>query len=438
MTDEAEAAATRSNQFLGDTLQERLQSFSSRVLSEHDQDARAWWFTDGPASPAVQGHQVFGRVGGPLRVHLLDLYHGRAPTLVNYTTLCVDPDVQIAFRLFVVLDSNAVSYIRSFFDGQLNGDRREAVREFLDFTLGRGIDPSPVFYLMESIARGDPSRWKEHAAALATAVLDLQTLDSQLFIEEDRLASSLDARSRQLAFHQAEDSGKLVTQYVSTIDRDVVAGEEAQIMRTYAALLKTMLLRSAPGDLGDRLAQLGQFMADRLGAVLGVERFAAILHWAAPERFSRLITPLQKGARADRALVKARSTAWDIYLGRLPEQLGRFIRLHEDQDAEATCNLYYIATGEDALAELIGHRSIELLVQRPDARESSIVVGHRAGVLEELLRPEELAVLSDKSLEWERRISGTAHLRNPVSGAELERVVSELEEEVEEAVKSGF
>jgi hypothetical protein len=245
-------------------------------------------------------------------------------------------------------------------------------------------------------------------------------------LNEGRLASDLKARREHLAFHGVANTKELIEKYTSSLSPDVVHGEVAQITRTYVALLKIMLLRLEPGELPARFERLGEFMTNQIGAILGLERFAAILHWVAPERFARMITPLQRGARSDRALEKARSTAWDIYLGRMPEQLGRFVSPVEGP-AEGTCNLYYLATAETALAAFLGHRSIELLVQHVDSTASSIVVGHKSGLLEELLSQEELAELSDTSLEWERRAVQTSHLRSPVSGTTLEGIVSESE-----------
>lgn len=423
-------AAARSNAFLAEIIEERLAVFKAHCLSHPDDGASAWLFTDGPPSPAVQGHVIFAHSESPGNLHLLDLYHGRTPTLINSRTLTVGPDVQIALRLFVILDSNALSYVRQFLDGRLLDPMSQVVRAFLRFTLERGLDPSPVFYLMESLARAEPSRWRERAGAFAAAIADLQTLDRDLFLNENCLASSLQARRNHLSSHGVEDSRELVTKYTSSLSPQVVAGEETQITRTYAALLKAMLLRAGRSDLPTRLEALGTFMAARLGAVLGIERFAAVLHWAAPQRFARLLTPIQRGANAVRALERARSTAWDIYLGRLPEQLGKFLPKVEADDAEATCNLYYLATGDDALAALLGHRSIELLIQHADSTTSSIVVGHRSGILEDLLTADEMTDLSDRSRQWEERIKLTAHSRSPVGRVELDEVVSELESDI--------
>lgn len=434
--DEPRAAAARSNSFLTELIQERINAFKTHCLSHPSDGARAWLFTDGPPSPTVQGHLLFDHAESPVRLHLLDLYHGRTPTLISSHTLSVDPNVQIALRLFVILDSNALSYVSRFLDGRLSGPINDVVHDFLRFILEHGLDPSPVFYLMESIARAEPSRWRESARAFAAAIAGLQTLDRELFLTQGRLASSIQARRNHHSVHRVADAGELIDKYTSSLSPGVVAGEEVQITRTYAALLKAMLLRTDGPDLSTRLEELGTFMTERLGAVLGIERFAAILHWAAPERFARLLTPIQLGASAERALEKARSTAWDIYLGRLPEQLGKFVPLVETNDAEATCNLYYLATGDDALATLLSHRSIELLIQHIDSTESSIVVGHQAGVLEGLLSPDQMTDLSDRSLEWEKRAKSTADLRSPVGRGELEEIVSELERAVVLACKT--
>lgn len=429
MADHPEAA-DRSNAFLREQISERLRAFEAYCIATRDDRARAWLFHEGPPSPALQGHAVIERPASPLRIHILDLYHGRAPTLINLRTLTRGPNVQIALRLFVILDSNALSYLRQFFSGGLDSEGEAVIRSFLAFIFDRGIDPSAVFYLLESLARAEPSRWSEQAASFAATLADIQTLDQHLLLSQGVVASSLEARERQLIHHGVPDSARLVDKYTGSISREVAIAEGTQISRTYAALLKAMLVRTSGAPLSAKMSELGDFMISRLGAVLGLERFAALLHWAAPEQFARMLTPIQRGARADKVLGKAQSTAWDIYLGRLPEQLGRFLPLTEPAEAEGTCNLFYIATAENALARLIGHRTIELLVQHVDYERSSIVVGHHAGMLESLLSLEQLSEISDASLKWERRAKETAHLRTPVAGADLEQVIDELENEV--------
>lgn len=429
MSDPSEAA-DRSNAYLREQISEQLETFEARCIAARDTRARAWLFHEGPPSPALQGHVVIERAASPLRIHVLDLYHGRAPTLINFRTLTQGPNVQIALRLFVILDSNALSYLRQFFSGSLDSEAEAVIRSFLVFIFDRGMDPSAVFYLLESLARAEPSRWSEQAGAFAATLVDLQTLDQDLLLSGGVVASSLDARKRHLVHHGVPDSTRLVEKYTASISRDVALAEGTQISRSYAALLKAMLLRTSVSTLKARTIDLGDFMTTRLGAVLGIERFAALLHWVAPEQFARMLTPIQRGARADKVLSKAQSTAWDIYLGRLPEQLGRFLSFNESAEAEGTCNLFYIATAENALAKFVGHRTIELLVQHADYEKSAIVVGHHAGMLEELLSPEQLSEISDASLEWEKRARETAHLRTPVRGADLEHVIDELEDEV--------
>ncbi len=416
-------------QLLSELAEQRLASFRHHCLSTGDEGARAWWFTDGPSTPAVLGHQTFGTAHSSLRIHLLDPYHGRAPTLINLTTLRDGPNVQISLVPFVIFDSNVISYVNAYLNGREEHiERRGVTEEFLRFVFERGLDPSPVFYFMESLARADSSRWRERAAGFAGTLFDVQTLDRELFLNEGRLASSLSARRQQMGFQKTSDSTELMEKYLDSLSPDTVLAEVEKIDLTYAALMKATLLRVDSGtSLPDRFVELGDFMATRLGAVLGLEGFAGVLHWVAPERFARLLTPLQTGARADRLFSKLRSTAWDIYLGRLPEQFGRFIPNSDPGEAEAVCNLYYVATGEDSLADLLRHRSIELLIQHSNCLESSVLVGHRPGILADLLDAPEMEELSARSAEWERNIMKSAHLRTPIGGADLEKVIVELQ-----------
>lgn len=419
--------------------QDRLAEFRAYCLTHQDPDCRAWWFTDGPPSPSVAGHRTFGGTDSPFRLHLLDLYHGRLPTLYNLTTFSTGPDVQIGLNHFVVLDSNVVNYLNRYLRGRLpDSAARRTVEAFLRFVVTAKLDPSPLFYLTESQVKATPSRWRSYASDFMDTVIALQTMDRDLFATEGRLASSIAAHARHLQFHGAKDPDGLVSQYVESLPASIAQGEAEKLDLQYAGLMKAALLRLEDvHDLATRHDLLGDFMASQLGAVLGMERFLAVLHWVAPERFAKLMTPLQPGANAATALAKLRSTTWDIYLARLPEQLGRFIRPTDPGHAEAVCDLYYVATGEDQLAEFIGHRSIELLVQHSDPGKSSILVGHRAGILMDLLGESAVVALKERSNIWEEGILTTANERQPLKGEALQALIVELEVEIQEACETA-
>lgn len=419
--------------------EERLAEFRRHCLTHRDAECRAWWFTDGPPSPSVVGHQMFGGANTPFRLYLLDLYHGRTPTLYNLTTFTSGPAVTIGLHQLVILDSNVVSYLNRYMRGRLRDPRAQrTVEEFLRFIVTADLDPNPIFYLSESQVKATPARWRAYASDFMETVIALQIMDKDLLVAEGRLASSIAAHAEHLCVHDATEADRLVSQYVESVPAAIAQGEAEKLDLHYAALMKAALLRlESSQDIPEKLDHLGEFMASRLGAVLGMERFLAILHWAAPERFARLMTPLQPGANPTAALEKLRSTTWDIYLARLPEQLGRFISRTGPGDAEAICDLYFVATGEDQLAEFIGHRSIELLVQHADPSKSTILVGHRPGVLMELLGETAVIALKERSNLWEEGIVKTAHERRPLKGQALQALIAELEAEIQEACRSG-
>jgi hypothetical protein len=418
--------------YIDEVIQARLNEFKRHCLSTSDSVAKAWVFHGGPTSPGLLGHHTFGLPTAPLRIHLLDLYHGRTPTLVNLATLRGSSGVIIGLVPFLILDSNAISYVHGYVNGKIDDPlRRDVVEQFMAFIFERQLDPVIVFYFLESLARSDKSRWREQARAYAETLFNLQTLDRELFLKDRRLASSIQRRQLQLASKNESAASGLMERYLDSIPLAVAEGEGEKIDLSYAALLKATLLRMIPQlSTSERLARLGDFMVDRLGAVLGVERSLATLHWLAPERFARLMTPLQIGVRTDKLLSKLKSTAWDLYLGRLPEQLGRFLSTSDPGEADALCNMYYIATGEDALADLLRQRTIGMLLQYPDPAKSTLVVGHQSTILEDLVDSAELERIHTDSTEWERSAAKTAHLRKPITGEQLNSVISELEAEI--------
>ncbi len=409
----------------------RLNEFAHYCLSSRDPGGRAWVFSDGPPLPLSYGSRSFSAPESKFSVHLVDQYHGRTPSLVNLTTLTEGPDVQIGFRPFVILDSNVVSYIDRYFRGRLEAEESETVRRFISFIFDNNIDPTPVFYYIESLSKTDQERWRGFASLFAETHLALQTLDRHLFLEQGRLASSLERRETQVRFHGAEDTSHLIDSYLDSISPDNAQTESNAVSLSYAALLKIALMRVAgPEPLAERFNELGDYMASHLGAVLGMERFAAVLHWAAPERFAKMIPPLQKGLSTKKFFGKLESTAWDLYLGRMPEQLGRFVSPIGSDGVEAVCDLYYIATGEDSLAELIRHRSIELLVQHADSEKSGKVVGHLSTPFEDYMSPDELADFANRTGEHDRHLMATASQRTSISGPALDGLISDLESQV--------
>ncbi len=413
-----------------------LDEFAHYCLSSGDRRARAWVFSGGPPLPLSHGSRSFSAPGSKLSIHFIDHYHGRTPSLVNLVTLTEGPDVQIGFRPFVILDSNVISYIDQYFRGQLDVGQRETMRHFLSFILDNNIDPTPVFYYIESLSKTDQERWRGFASLFAETHLALQTLDRDLFREEGRLASSLERRETQVRFHDAADTSHLIDSYLDSISPDNAQTESSSVSLSYAALLKIALMRvSGPQPIAERFNELGDYMASHLGAVLGMERIAAVLHWAAPEQFAKMIPPLQKGLNSKKFFGKLKPTAWDLYLGRMPEQLGRFVSSSGSDgrgsgEAAAVCDLYYVATGEDSLAELIRYRSIELLVQHADPKRSSKIVGHLSTPFQDHMSPDELADFARRTGEHDQHLMATAHQRTSLSGLALNDLISDLESQV--------
>ena len=276
----------------------RLESFRQECLADDSHQGRAWHFTDGPRSPAQVGSRVFEVPGQSPRIHIIDQYHGRTPTLINRTTLTRGPHVQIGLKQYLLLDSNAVTYLDEFFSGRGDQTMRTVVGRFLKYAISGSFEFSAVFYLIESLVRADPDRWLPYAKQLMSTVYSLQTVDRQLFLQTGVLASSLQARADVLAVHGVAAADDLIQSYISAIGRETALKEADAVDVSYAALLKIGLLGASRQPVEAKIDAFADFLVNRLGTVLGLERFLAMLHWSAPERYARLIPPF--GARNER------------------------------------------------------------------------------------------------------------------------------------------
>lgn len=419
-------------------IEAKLAAFRDYCLSSGDQVSRAWLFTDGAASPFLRGSTTFSAPNSPLRIHLIDQYHGRRPTLSNYATLAEGSKVPVEFRPLVILDSNTISYINQYVQDKLEPAVKDTVYEFMSCLVRHEIDPSPVFYLAESQSKADPSRWREFALPFVQAQYTLQTLDRDLFLRRGMLASSMSRRAKQLEFHGVNDSKELIESYVDSLSREDALVEAENVRPSYAALLRIALMRLEPmPSLAESYIGLGEYMNNELGAILGAERIVALFHWADPERFARMIPPLQKGMSSAKFFRKVGSTAWDLRLCRFPEKLGEHIPKPKNEGAEVAFEQYYVATAEDGLARLVEQRSIELLIQFADHDQSSGVVALRHGAFDDIMTPEEIEEFLRRTGDHDRMLQQTAHTRAPLAGGDLDNLIEKLEAQVVEVCESG-
>lgn len=414
------------------TVQNRVNQFKRYCLTSGDQESRAWIFSEGPPSRVIQGTRSFGSMDSPFNIHLIDLYHGRTPTLVNHTTLKKGPDVQIGLKPLIMLDSNAISYIDRFLAGNTSNVENQVIADFIKFAKSRGMDFSPVFYSIESLSRSDQASWYDYALSFSETHLNLQVLDLELLLEKGRLASSIKAKDAEVKFHDASGVDDLLEKYTHSVDRRTALSESVKVKKSYACLLKAAVLRRSKNNIEGKYKKLTEFMINKIGQVLGLERTFALLHWLAPEHYSALLPVLQKGVNLERFFSKVSSTAWDFYLGRLPENIGRFAsELADHEGSEATCNLIYIATAEERLAEVLSQRSIELLIQHPDQSKSDRLVGQRMNLLKEHCESEaQFRQLFDFVNGYELDLQESRREGISVSQSHVSAIVDSLESEV--------
>jgi hypothetical protein len=100
-----------------------------------------------------------------------------------------------------------------------------------------------------------------------------------------------------------------------TLQKGHSSGTDWKVL--YLIILKAALIhQTLPGDIETKLRQLYEFVYEVFGVLFSRELAVASFYFSG--EMDKFI-PLQKNASAEKTIKKLKSTAWDMYLLRLPE-----------------------------------------------------------------------------------------------------------------------
>lgn len=220
----------------------------------------------------------------------------------------------------VLFDSNIYSRITRFVncDG-LDAAEHEATRRLIEAIVARRYDFQMLPYVVESFCVNSVSVGVRYAQQATKAILKLHLMNRELFLATGQIG---------IDPHRLEIYGDTfgTTKLDDIVDAQlepyrVFTKAPSEVNLWLCSLMKMVLIRriELPGKhISKQFAAFDDYMFNRLGMVSSKHRFMALFY------FGGLLDKwikVQRNSIGLRSLELLYNSAWDIYLGRLPDQI---------------------------------------------------------------------------------------------------------------------
>ncbi|ENU4317750.1 hypothetical protein ACFH26_002346 [Acinetobacter baumannii] len=287
--------------------------------------------------------------GTDKKCYLIDQYSGKQPFIINEEFL---KKGQISFPIFpsVLLDSNISDEIVNFVN---KGECRDGVYELIKFMTKVNCDYSLLFYYLESLCKSENSElFLKYAKQSTECLLILHSMDSNIFLETNKIQSDPQAVQHYLNTFQCENlkevAAKIVTDFLSKYSKSMINN---QLILIEIALIKILLIKKFEMKNGSHKDQINSFISffRNVLKINPAREMQFAIHYFHDTKDQLL--NIQANTSFKKALKLIKSTAWDLYLLRFPELFFKF--------KNNELNIFYIATQEHSLAELAKLFSIQ-------------------------------------------------------------------------------
>ena len=302
-------------------------------------DSFLWEVTNSPyASKFIEKNLQFG-VKDP--IFLIDQFNGKRPAIINKEFL---DKGSIQFQMFpsALLDSNVLDRLDNFVQ---RGHSTDGFLKFLQFLAQNRWDSSAMFYYLEHFSKSSLEDFKKNAIRRTESLLKVHSMDDLHFVKTGQLVSDKKAIEDYLSFSRTKTLQEIAEQRVehfiqSYRKSDLVSMIEA----TEIALIKMVLIRKSEMKKASTIEQYNEFkrfLKNDLGVFLAREVHLAMHYFC--DNAGRLLG-IQSNTPKEKAVSIIKSTAWDIYLLRMPE-------IMFPESPSEVC-ISYVATQEKQLQAL--------------------------------------------------------------------------------------
>ena len=297
-------------------------------------------------------------------VYLIDQFSGKRPAIINQDFL-LNGEIHMNFGACALFDSNVVDKMDSFVR---TGKASDGFNAFLDFLTRKGWDFSLLFYYFEHFTKSSHEHFFPNAVRRTRSLLTLHAMDENLYLATGIVKENPEAVRHYTNGLDASALDEVAENRVSDfIKRTSKSQFTVMVESIEIVLLKMVLIRRFEMTDAEPLAQheeLHRFMKEDLNIVLARELHLGIHYFC--DNAGKLLG-IQKNTSFEKAMKNIKSTAWDMFLMRLPDMI--------PYDVSGGVFLNYMATQEKNLHELANLFSIEQVISF-DGERGLPVIGY--------------------------------------------------------------
>ncbi len=286
------------------------------------------------------------------RIFLIDQFSGKRPAIINQEFL---EKKTISFRssASAMLDSNIVNLIDSFIQ---KGKKADGLDAFLHFLTNKRWDFSLMFYYFEHYAKSSQEVFKQNAIRRTESLLALQSMKKNHYLNSGEVVpdqETIEYYTNRYGVISLRDVAEArVNNFISDYSKQQLI---PLIEATEISLTKMLLIRKSEmtkSSVIEQYTEFKRFLTDDLQIMMGRELHLSLHYFC--DNAGKLLG-VQSNTEFDKAVSIIKSTAWDLFLLKMPEI---FLFTESPDDL---C-LAYIATQEKKLQELARLFSIERIV----------------------------------------------------------------------------
>lgn len=278
-------------------------------------------------------------------IFILDHLSGKEPSLFVQNTI---PPVKIdnlKFFASALLDSNVMSSIHRFIEGNYQND---GFIEFLEFITVNQWGLSSYFYYLEAYSKGiinkkDETKVKEYLIKHTKSLLKLYLMDEIFFLRNKKYKETVN--EKQIFFYL---KGKTIDKVASErVDNFIMNySNNIPLLEIEVLLIKMIsvnLFELPDGTVNEKLNIFDDFMQYKLGKIFAREYYLAKQYFNGS---AGKIFGIHKNSKQEKVLNTIKSTTWDLFLLRFPE----YSFIHSAGDDEV--HIGFIVTQEKSLFKL--------------------------------------------------------------------------------------
>jgi hypothetical protein len=248
-----------------------------------------------------------------------------------------------------LLDSNVVNLLDSFIQ---KGKTTDGFSEFLNFLIKKGWDFNLMFYYFEHFAKSPLEIFKSNAIRRTESLLKLHTMNEEHFLKTGEVTPNHTEVEHYTSLSDVNSLFEVAEGRVNDFISDYKNHPLSQMLEaTEIALIKMVLIRKnelVKSSPVEQYNEYNKFLHNDLGILLGREAHLALHYFC--DNAGRLLG-IQANTAYEKAIFIVKSTAWDLFLLRMPEILF-------GESPKEVC-ISYIATQEKQLQELARLYAVE-------------------------------------------------------------------------------